>query len=332
LLIQDTGRNLVRSLYFLSIRVIVRQFPDLQWLKTRTGQIPAKGSTVPLRVAGWPTLVMNATTRSVVRPDIRGSLTLFTNFSGESFAEAAGHRVRVNEQFYFISNQDEHYSLQIDSPRPVETFNVHFGQAFTEGFYGSVALPAGKLLDADPADRRQPPLAFFNKLYPRSDAFNALVVQIRQSHRSGTDALLLDEQLSGLLTHLLFGHRQLEKDISRLPPVRQATRTEIYRRLSRSADYLHSFYNQNITLDELAGVACMSKFHFLRLFKIAFATTPHQYLLRIRLGKACDLLRRGQLPVHDLAASLGFEDASSFSRAFFRAYRVYPTAFRNGCR
>jgi AraC family transcriptional regulator len=311
--------------------VILHDFPDLHWLKRRTGQAPGsppgprrEGSVV----AAWPTCLLNVTTPLAERPDIRGPLSLFTNLSGESYAGVGRQRVRVDEQYYFLSNPDEHYTLEIDSVRPVETFNIHFGGHFTNGFYDSLVLPAGQLLESDPVHPGRP-VAFFNKLYRRDDAFNAILRAIHESHRAGTNALLLDEQLAALLAHLLREHRQLEKDLCKLPPVKQSTRLEIYRRLSLTADYLYTYYDRSLSLDELAAVACLSKFHFLRLFKIAFGRSPHQFLIGVRLEKARQLLGNSTLPVAELAPRLGFPDPSSFSRAFYRAHRVYPTAYRS---
>ena len=311
--------------------MILHQFPDLQWLKRRTGQSdgnpPAPGRERSV-AAAWPTCLLNVTTPQAERPDIRGPLSLFTNRSGESYAGVGRQRVRVDAQYYFLSNPDEHYTLEIDSVRPVETFNIHFGGHFTNGFYDSLVLPAGQLLESDPAHPGRP-VAFFNKLYRRDGSFNAILHAIQQSHRDGTDALLLDEQLAALLGHLLREHRQLEKELRKLPPVKQSTRLEIYRRLSQAADYLCTYYDRSVSLDELARVACLSKFHFLRLFKIAFGRSPHQFLIGVRIEKARQLLGSTTLSVAELALRLGFPDPSSFSRAFYQAHRLYPTAYRS---
>lgn len=311
--------------------MILHEFPDLQWLKRRTGQ-SASNPSVPggerCVKAAWPTCLLNVITPQAERPDIRGPLSLFANLSGESYAGVGRQRVRVDTQYYFLSNPDEHYTLEIDSVRPVETFNIHFGGHFTNGFPDSLVLPAGQLLESDPAYPGRP-VAFFNKLYRRGDSFNAILHAIHRSHRNGTDALLLDEQLAALLGHLLREHRQLEKELRRLPPVKQSTRLEIYRRLSQAADYLYTYYDRSLSLDELAGVACLSKFHFLRLFKIAFGRSPHQFLIGVRLEKARQLLAGTTLPVAELALRLGFPDPSSFSRAFYQVHRLYPTAYRN---
>jgi AraC family transcriptional regulator len=73
----------------------------------------------------------------------------------------------------------------------------------------------------------------------------------------------------------------------------------------------------------------MSKFHFLRLFKIAFGLSPHQFLIGIRLEKVRQLLESSSLSITEMALLLGFPDASSFSRSFYRAYKAYPTAYRS---
>jgi AraC family transcriptional regulator len=94
-----------------------------------------------------------------------------------------------------------------------------------------------------------------------------------------------------------------------------------------SVDYVYSQSNQKLTLDELAQVACLSKFHFLRLFKSAFSKTPYEFINGVRIEKAKELLRNPELSVREIANQTGFDSSGSFSRAFFQTQGKYPTQF-----
>nr|WP_262899503.1 AraC family transcriptional regulator [Chryseosolibacter histidini] len=95
-----------------------------------------------------------------------------------------------------------------------------------------------------------------------------------------------------------------------------------------ATDYIHSYYHQDITLEELAGVACLSKFHFLRLFKIAFQKTPHQFISEVKVQQAKTFLKRTGMEVSAIAKALGFDNTSSFSRMFYHQTGLYPSQYR----
>jgi len=83
-----------------------------------------------------------------------------------------------------------------------------------------------------------------------------------------------------------------------------------------------------LSLGEMAGRAGLGRFHFLRAFRAATGTTPHQYLVAARLRRAARLLLTTDLPVTDVALEAGFGDLSNFIRTFHRAAGRSPRAFR----
>jgi AraC family transcriptional regulator len=226
------------------------------------------------------------------------------------------HTVIIPETHYFITNPGEAYTLQIPEDSSTETFNIHVGERFLEQVYDGLILPADLLLE-NPFESRQAPIHFFNRLYPKDAVFNGLLNQVYQQAQSGsTDVLLLEEQLAGILVYLLQVHRSVLKEVEKLPAAKRSTQLEVYKRLCYAVDYLQANYSREITLDELARVACLSKFHFLRSFKACFRQTPHQLLTAVRLEKAKQLLKYSNLQVTDIALEVGLQHAGSLSRLF----------------
>jgi AraC-like DNA-binding protein len=84
-----------------------------------------------------------------------------------------------------------------------------------------------------------------------------------------------------------------------------------------------------LSLADLAGAAGLSQFYFLRLFRKVTGTTPHQYLVGARLGRAASLLVDTKRPVTDIAYEAGFEDLSNFVRTFHRVVGRSPRAYRS---
>ena len=94
----------------------------------------------------------------------------------------------------------------------------------------------------------------------------------------------------------------------------------------RVRDFLHASVAENPRLDTLASAGGMNKFVLLRQFKRKFGTTPHHYLLSLRVERARSLLAAGDPPIA-VAAALGFADQAHFSRHFKRLVGVAPGSF-----
>ena len=71
----------------------------------------------------------------------------------------------------------------------------------------------------------------------------------------------------------------VENQISQITSAKLSTRQELFRRLSKAKIHIHTHLHTPLDLDTLSQVACLSKFHFIRLFKEAFGLTPRQYLI-----------------------------------------------------
>jgi AraC-like DNA-binding protein len=102
-------------------------------------------------------------------------------------------------------------------------------------------------------------------------------------------------------------------------------------RLSRSTlqlvlDHMEAQIGSRNSVPDLAKLARCTPDHFIRLFREATSTTPHQYLIERRLQRAVQLLADGERP-SDVATNLGFYDASAFTRAFKRRFEVPPSKY-----
>jgi AraC-like DNA-binding protein len=81
-------------------------------------------------------------------------------------------------------------------------------------------------------------------------------------------------------------------------------------------------------LRSLAKVARLSPYHFLRTFEALTGTTPHQYLLRMRLRRAAFRLRTERAKILDIALGCGFGDVSNFNRSFRAEFTMSPRVYR----
>ncbi len=119
-------------------------------------------------------------------------------------------------------------------------------------------------------------------------------------------------------------HQQLE----RITSAKLSTRQDLYRRLCQSRRYMLEHLHLGLDLDTLAQVACLSKYHFIRLFKEVYGQTPRQYLISRRLERASTLLLSSNLSFHDICQEVGLKDSSSFGRLFKRSFGATPQLYR----
>jgi AraC family transcriptional regulator len=99
-------------------------------------------------------------------------------------------------------------------------------------------------------------------------------------------------------------------------------------RLRRVLDHVEAHLGEELTLAELAGIACLSPFHFSRCFKRAVGVGPRRYLARRRVERARDMIRRTDEPLASIALTLGFADQSHFTSVFRRETGETPARFR----
>lgn len=99
-------------------------------------------------------------------------------------------------------------------------------------------------------------------------------------------------------------------------------------RLNRVLDYIHDNPTVDLSLDRLAEVAALSRFHFHRLWRAMTRETAAQTVRRMRLHRAAVAFVAGAEPIGAIATSVGYSDADSFARAFADLYGITPSAYR----
>ncbi|GFZ32063.1 AraC family transcriptional regulator [Clostridium zeae] len=93
-------------------------------------------------------------------------------------------------------------------------------------------------------------------------------------------------------------------------------------------NFIEHNFSTELTLDDLAKVATMSKFHFNRTFNTVVGTTPWNYLTKIRLEKAVGLLLKDNISIDCIAKKVGFSGENYFSKVFRKYLGMSPGRFR----
>jgi len=99
-------------------------------------------------------------------------------------------------------------------------------------------------------------------------------------------------------------------------------------RLSKAVDAIHKNHGEDLSLEDLANAAGMSRSSFAAHFKDMTGLTPAVYLTHWRMFLACEMLRAGDKSSGQIADQIGYESEVSFSRAFRRYLNVTPAVYR----
>lgn len=101
------------------------------------------------------------------------------------------------------------------------------------------------------------------------------------------------------------------------------------KRMMRVLDYIHDNPAGDLSLDALADVAAMSRFHWHRVFRGITGETAAQAVRRMRMHRASVALVQSDLSLAQIARNVGYPNLASFSRAFTESFAMSPSAFRN---
>lgn len=250
-----------------------------------------------------------------------GPLSVKAVIEGEASWETAQGRFELVPGAVLLLNDGEEYTITVDALRPVETFCFFFARGFVEDAWRASMTSSAALLD-DPDAR--PSLSIIERLH-----FDApLVAEIRRAHARMARGEDLEESFHDTALELVRAQCDLDARVWQLPALRASTREELARRVGIATSYLHANLERDVRVDEAAREACLSPFHFHRLFSAYHGVTPHRYLTRLRLERARAALRAGGRSVADVAFACGFESVGSFTTLFKRTFGVTPGRIR----
>lgn len=165
------------------------------------------------------------------------------------------------------------------------------------------------------------------ELQPKFAIADPLIRSIGLALKAETDSpsfgkqIYLDTLLTTLLTHLAKHHAASQPTSGQVSGLSHQC-------LRRVVDYVQSSLDRNISLEELATVACLSVSHFSQQFKLSMGISPYRYVTQQRVEKAKALLKRRDMNISAVSSTLGFADQSHFTRHFKRATGITPKKFR----
>lgn len=248
------------------------------------------------------------------RKQLKSSLSIKIVEAGTEQYTISGKKFSVKSNEFIIVNQNEDLTTTVDTVENTKGVCIYPPIELISGAFERLTLTNDEILDGQPQTLKPYFTPKINRLKhnPTGKFLASLLQSIKyNSSFSGNELLGFYLRLADVL---VADQIVVNNDLRKLRPSRKSTSEELYRRLLLSKDYIHDHQTEKFNLDDLARISCLSKYHFLRNFKDVFGQSPYQYVLRLKLQKAIQLINRGYsyIETNDL---IGFSDPKNLKRA-----------------
>ncbi|KQV60229.1 hypothetical protein ASC95_01795 [Pelomonas sp. Root1217] len=315
--------------------MILRELPDLaprpltaanagfrQWFAQHWGHENAV-------VMGW--------SRDVEFPPHTQTLSIKRAWGGEGEDYLLpGRRLRVDAKHCLILNQGGHYGARIRSREPVLSFGVFFRPGMAEEVAHAARQTVPEALVAD-GEGGLLATGFAEHLRPADGAVNEELTELRDALFAGRGELLgdaddeawLEERMQSLLWRMLEAEPGWRSRGGHLAALSRSQHAELLARLDHATDFMLSCHAEPLTLDAIAAVARLSKYHFVRCFRALQGCTPMAWLAQQRTERALRLLKDPALSLDEVAARSGLGSRQTLFRQLKRRGGASGQALRD---
>lgn len=162
----------------------------------------------------------------------------------------------------------------------------------------------------------------------RNSNFASRIEKLANAIKAGNDIQLDKEWFYGICEELIYRQHGKYLAFAGLGCIKTSTRKELLRRLETAKEYIEAHFLHITSIHEIAIAACMSDYHFVRSFRMAYKISPYKYVLQQRLLFAQSLMK--QMPgagLKEIAALCSFPDMPSFSKAYKKCFKISPSMF-----
>lgn len=241
-----------------------------------------------------------------------------------------GNPFHITDGHYLLANSHSEGSVEIDSERVVKGICIDVAPTILSEVVASHLQPGTPISDLD-LDRFFTTPDFFENCYPsqRTHVGRFLGELGAELGKSPFEKHEFSKEFYFALSEkLLQDHIPVFKQLQAIQTVKPETKKALLRRVMHGKEYIDACFMQPLSMEAVAQESGLSEYHFFRLFKAIFGTTPHQYLIRKRLEYAHHHLRNGLTNVSEAAHLCGFADIFAFSKSFKKYFGIAPSLVR----
>jgi len=236
----------------------------------------------------------------------------------------------VSPTTFIVLNEGQHGEITVEPNTPPRAVSLIFEQKYMSDVARSFSAPLISSLDMD----RDGIVVRFPECIQHETAF-----EIGPKLRSLSSACLRGDSFDSVADKfravaecVVLVYSAASRQIDSIDSVRPGTRAELYRRIQRAYVYIQDAYNEELCLEKIARVACMSPHHFHRVFSQVYGITPLRALADRRMQMAHKLLETTDTPVSAICRAVGYHSAPTFSNLFRAKFGVPPSLLQQRSR
>ncbi len=242
-----------------------------------------------------------------------------TNYSGHGVYQINKRSTTLHPGSFYFLNEGDRLSVDFDRAAYRETVILQFCDRFMKNIFQSMCRSNTDLLDS-PDLLREDRIDIPTIPFALSAEIKASLIPLLTA-----DDVIEVDKIYFLLERFSLVYQDSLEEFQQIESIRQVTKEEIYRRCFLAKEYLREHFHESPSLNQLALVAMMNKFHFLSHFKKIYGETPKRYAMRLQLKKAHALIVSGKHSITETMEKVGFASLPSFSLLFKRHFGVSPS-------
>ena len=156
--------------------------------------------------------------------------------------------------------------------------------------------------------------------YEKDSSLKKCILEILSLNiMNNSNRLKIDGLLYLFIGNLIENNKYMDKENSN---------TQVDEYINISIDFINNNYSNNIKVNDIANYVGLNRSYFSNLFTKKMGISPQEYLLSLKMEKACNLLTNLQLSIGDVARQVGYEDQLTFSKIFKKSKGISPKLYR----
>lgn len=315
-IMQPTIHNGVNSLKAISLA------PDLY--------VKQVGNSFETSSLNFQNMIFHSLVTDFIKEESDSGLSVKLVLEGQETYTIDNIRHHIRPGNFLLVNEHQQFKCHVQSTKLVEGLCIYLDPDMVREAYVSNTLGHGHMLDCE-GKADLPDINFVEKIYALGEnRLGGFLREVSPTLRNpeARNKVDFEKFFLDLTENLVSSQREVRQLLGKLEMERPATRKEIFRRVSIARNYIDENFLEDISLDLLAEMSFLSKYHFLRCFKQVYGKSPYQYLLIRRLEKGKELLHCHHHTLTEIAYLTGFTDRRAFNKAFKKAIGISPGGYR----
>ncbi|MDF2159376.1 helix-turn-helix domain-containing protein [Algoriphagus sp. CAU 1675] len=268
----------------------------------------------------WPDLLVDTSLSSYSKFVPESSFSIFTvKGPGSVDVKLKSRNYRICRNTLMLIPPYESFEYRINKGPSVDILNLHLGFNTFKAVFSSQLKSQEELLDKPESEEEFDFLSGY--LFHKPLELERFLNQYPNLEHEE----FIEETMAWVFKFI----KKEKTHQSFINSSKKSTQKELFKRVSIAKDLIFSQYSDPfLTLDKMSSAANLSKFHFIRIFKQAFGSSPYQMIREIRIRKIQEQLSEGENDVTALALKNGFQEPNSIY-PILRKRKVRKGGFSN---